>query len=113
MFCATATAANSPLHRQRQSLPSATTYRKQSGPRGAAIEPITSSDHHKRLALSVQDHLLVALGIRAIELGFSAQYFRFDELMPTLKADAHLPASRIKARKYTSITSKPENPLDR
>jgi DNA replication protein DnaC len=44
----------------------------------------------------------VALGIRAIELGFSAQYFRFDELMTALKADAHLPASRIKARKYMS-----------
>jgi DNA replication protein DnaC len=49
-----------------------------------------------------KSHLLVALGIRAIELGFSAQYFRFDELMTALKADAHLPASRIKARKYMS-----------
>lgn len=35
-----------------------------------------------------KSHLLVALGIRATELGFSAQYFRFDELMTALKADA-------------------------
>lgn len=49
-----------------------------------------------------KSHLLVALSIRAIELGFSAYYFRFDELITALNADAHLPASRIKARKYMS-----------
>jgi len=32
--------------------------------------------------------LLVGLGIRAVEQGFSAQYFRFDELMTALRADA-------------------------
>ena len=32
--------------------------------------------------------LLVGLGIRAVEQGFSVQYFRFDELMTALKADA-------------------------
>lgn len=47
-------------------------------------------------------HLAVGLGMKAVEQGFSAQYFRFDELMTALKADAHLPASRIKARKYMS-----------
>jgi len=30
-------------------------------------------------------HLLVGLGIRAVEQGFSVQYFRFDELMTALK----------------------------
>jgi DNA replication protein DnaC len=49
-----------------------------------------------------KSHLLVALGIRAIQLGFSTQYFRFDELMTALKADAHLPPARIKSRKYMS-----------
>jgi DNA replication protein DnaC len=33
-------------------------------------------------------HLLVGLGIRAVEQGFSVQYFRFDELMTALKEDA-------------------------
>lgn len=45
-------------------------------------------------------HLLVGLGIRAVEQGFSVQYFRFDELMTALKADAALPPVRLKRRKY-------------
>ena len=47
-------------------------------------------------------HLLVGLGIRAVEQGFSVQYFRFDELMTMLKADAALPPVRLKRRKYMS-----------
>jgi DNA replication protein DnaC len=47
-------------------------------------------------------HLLVGLGIRAVEQGFSVQYFRFDELTTALKADAALPPSRLKRRKYMS-----------
>ena len=47
-------------------------------------------------------HLLVGLGIRAVEQGFSVQYFRFDELMTALKADAALPPVRLKRRKYMS-----------
>jgi DNA replication protein DnaC len=47
-------------------------------------------------------HLLVGLGIRAVEQGFSVQYFRFDELMTALKADAALPPMRLKRRKYMS-----------
>ena len=38
-----------------------------------------------------KSHLLVGLGVRAIQLGFSVQYFRFDELLTALRADAHLP----------------------
>lgn len=49
-----------------------------------------------------KSHLLVGLGIRAIQLGFSVQYFRFDELLTALRADAHLPPGRIKSRKYMS-----------
>ncbi len=41
-----------------------------------------------------KSHLLCGLGIRAIQLGFSVQYFRFDELLTALRADAHLPAAR-------------------
>lgn len=49
-----------------------------------------------------KSHLLCGLGIRAIQLGFSAQYFRFDELLTALRADAHLPPARLKKRKYMS-----------
>ena len=47
-------------------------------------------------------HLLVGLGIRAVEQGFSVQYFRVDELLTALKADAALPPARLKRRKYMS-----------
>jgi len=47
-------------------------------------------------------HLCVSLGIRAVEQGFSVQYFRFDELINSLKADADLPSARLKRRKYMS-----------
>ena len=47
-------------------------------------------------------HLCVGLGIRAVEQGFSVQYFRFDELMTALKIDAGLPPARLKRRKYIS-----------
>jgi DNA replication protein DnaC len=47
-------------------------------------------------------HLCVGLGIRAVEQGFSVQYFRFDELMTALKSDAGLPPARLKRRKYMS-----------
>ena len=49
-----------------------------------------------------KSHLLCGLGIRAIQLGFSVQYFRFDELLTVLRADAHLPPARLKSRKYMS-----------
>ncbi|MYZ47881.1 hypothetical protein E4O86_09175 [Rhizobiales bacterium L72] len=47
-------------------------------------------------------HLCVVLGIRAVEQGFSVQYFRFDELMVALKADAGQAPTRLKRRKYMS-----------
>jgi DNA replication protein DnaC len=46
--------------------------------------------------------LLVGLGIRAVEQGFSVQYFRVDELLTALKSDAALPPTRLKRRKYMS-----------
>ena len=49
-----------------------------------------------------KSHILVGLGVRAIQLGFSVQYFRFDELLTALKADAHVPPARLKSRKYMS-----------
>jgi hypothetical protein len=47
------------------------------------------------------------LGIRAVEQGFSVQYFRFDELMTALKIDAGLPPARLKRRKYMSTVRIP------
>ncbi len=49
-----------------------------------------------------KSHLCVALGVKAVQLGFSVQYFRFDELMTALKSDAALPPARLKRRKYMS-----------
>jgi DNA replication protein DnaC len=47
-------------------------------------------------------HLAVGLGVKAVEHGFSAQFYRFDELKLQLKGDAHLPPSRLRRRKYLS-----------
>jgi DNA replication protein DnaC len=42
----------------------------------------------------------VALGIRAIELGFSVGFYRFDDLIHDLKNDADVPPTRVKGKKY-------------
>jgi DNA replication protein DnaC len=47
-------------------------------------------------------HLAVALGVKAVEHGFSAQFYRFDELLIDLKQDAGLPPSRLRRKKYLS-----------
>jgi len=47
-------------------------------------------------------HLAVGLAVRAIEHGFSAQFYRFDELLQQLKRDADLPQARLRRRKYLS-----------
>ena len=49
-----------------------------------------------------KSHVLIGLGVRAIQQGFSAQYFRFDELLTALKTDAHLKPQTLKSRKYMS-----------
>ena len=49
-----------------------------------------------------KSHLCIALGVKAVQLGFSVRYFRFDELMTALKSDVALPPSRLKRRKYMS-----------
>jgi IstB-like ATP binding protein len=40
--------------------------------------------------------------VKAVQLGFSVQYFRFDELITALRADAGMPPARLKRRKYMS-----------
>jgi len=45
-------------------------------------------------------HLVIGLGLRAIETGFSVSFYRLDELMHQLKRDAALEPTRLKHRKY-------------
>ena len=47
-------------------------------------------------------HLAVSLGVKTVQLGFSVQYYRFDELMTALRTDAEMPPTRLKRRKYMS-----------
>jgi len=45
-------------------------------------------------------HLSVALGMRAIENGFSVSFYRVDELMYQLKQDGDVSPTRLKHKKY-------------
>lgn len=47
-------------------------------------------------------HLAIGLGIKAIEQGFSVQFYRFDELLTHLRRDAELPPSKLRRKKYLS-----------
>lgn len=47
-------------------------------------------------------HLAIGIGIKAVEQGFSVQYFRFDELLNELRTDAGLAPARLRRRKYPS-----------
>lgn len=47
-------------------------------------------------------HLAIGLGVKAVEQGFSAQFYRFDELLTALKQDAHVPPSKLRRKKYLS-----------
>jgi len=48
-------------------------------------------------------HLVVGLGLRAIETGFSVSFYRLDELMHQLKKDADLCPAKLKHRKYMAV----------
>jgi len=48
-------------------------------------------------------HLVVGLGLRAIETGFSVSFYRLDELMHQLKKDADLSPAKLKHRKYMGV----------
>lgn len=49
-------------------------------------------------------HLAVGLGVKAIEHGFSVQFYRFDELLVALRADAGVPPSRLRRKKYLNTS---------
>lgn len=47
-----------------------------------------------------KSHLAVSLGVKAIKNGFSTTHFVLDELMHQLRADAAVPPTRLKAKRY-------------
>ena len=47
-----------------------------------------------------KSHLSVALGVRAVECGFSVAFYRIDELIHAMKQDAELPPQRLRFRRY-------------
>ena len=48
-------------------------------------------------------HLSVALGVKAIENGFSVTFYRLEELLAALRADAELPPARLRRRKFLNV----------
>jgi DNA replication protein DnaC len=45
-------------------------------------------------------HLAIALGVKAVECGFSVAFFRLEELLHAMRQDAHVPPARLKGKKY-------------
>ena len=48
-------------------------------------------------------HLAVALGVKAVENGFSVLFLRIEELIAALKRDAELAPTRLRRRKYLNV----------
>ena len=49
-------------------------------------------------------HLAVALGIRAIELGFSVAFYRLDNLLFDMRKDAGIPPGKLSRKRYFNAT---------
>jgi DNA replication protein DnaC len=48
-------------------------------------------------------HLAVALGVKAVECGFSVAFHRLDDLLHVLRRDADVPPTRLRGKKYNSV----------
>jgi DNA replication protein DnaC len=48
-------------------------------------------------------HLAVALGVKAVEHGFSVAFYRLDDLLHALKQHADVPPTRLRGKKYNSV----------
>ena len=48
-------------------------------------------------------HLAVALGVSAIEHGFSVAFYRLEELLQQMRKDADVPLSRLRRKKYLNV----------
>jgi DNA replication protein DnaC len=48
-------------------------------------------------------HLVVALGVRAIEQGFSCAFYRLEDLMHEMRKDADVSPTRLRRKKYFNV----------
>jgi DNA replication protein DnaC len=48
-------------------------------------------------------HLSIALGVRAVENGFSVAFYRLEDLLYALKRDSDVPPQRLRGKKYMSV----------
>jgi DNA replication protein DnaC len=48
-------------------------------------------------------HLSVALGVKAVENGFSVAFYRLEELLHAMKRDAEIPPLRLRGKKYLKV----------
>jgi DNA replication protein DnaC len=48
-------------------------------------------------------HLAIALGVKAVEAGFSVMYLRVEDLLHQLRSDAQTPPDQLKRRKYMNV----------
>ena len=49
-------------------------------------------------------HLAVALGVKAVENGFSVAFYRLEDLLHAMKADADVPPRRLRGKKYLKVS---------
>lgn len=49
-------------------------------------------------------HLVVALGVKAIEQGFSVAFYRLDELLHAMRKDAAIAPQRLRRKKYFNVS---------
>lgn len=50
-----------------------------------------------------KSHLAVALGVKAVENGFSVLFTRLEELLASMRKDADLPPAKLRYRKYLNV----------
>lgn len=51
-----------------------------------------------------KSHLAIALGVKAIENGFSVAFYRLEDLLYVMKRDAEIPAQRLRGKKYLKVS---------
>jgi DNA replication protein DnaC len=49
-------------------------------------------------------HIAVALGVKAVENGFSVAFYRLDDLLHAMKQDADVPPQRLRRKKYLNVS---------
>jgi DNA replication protein DnaC len=49
-------------------------------------------------------HLVVGLGVKAIEQGFSVAFYRLEDLLHEMRKDAHVSPQRLRRKKYFNVS---------